>query len=119
MTVGDGLPVHRHMVDKTVASRQVTRHVSQRDPVAVTTAGYRRCSSRVEAIEARSVRDRARAARRRAVATGPGRPVLCRNESSSAIRSALYASQPRWTRKTADANSRDRVTLIVCCEVRL
>jgi hypothetical protein len=31
MTVGDGLPVHRHMVDKTVASRQVTRHVSQRD----------------------------------------------------------------------------------------
>jgi hypothetical protein len=31
MTVGDGLPVHRHMVDKTVARRQVTRHVSQRD----------------------------------------------------------------------------------------
>jgi len=34
VTVGDGLPVHRHMVDKTDASRQVTRHVSQRDRLA-------------------------------------------------------------------------------------
>ena len=34
MTVGDGLPVHRQMVDKTVARRQVTRHVSQRDRLA-------------------------------------------------------------------------------------
>src|SRR6476659_4390092 len=39
MTAGDGLPVHRHMVDKTVASRQGTRHVVQRDPAAFPALG--------------------------------------------------------------------------------
>ena len=55
------------------------------DPVAVTTAGYRRCSSRVEAIEARSVRDLASGGPSARRAMVPGRPVFCGNESSSAI----------------------------------
>jgi hypothetical protein len=48
MTVGDGLPVHRHMVDKTVASRQVTRHVSQRDRLVRNAAHFQWCGARLQ-----------------------------------------------------------------------
>jgi nitrite reductase/ring-hydroxylating ferredoxin subunit len=49
--------------------------------------GYRRCSSRIEAIQASSGQLRPRAARRGAGLIVPGRPVSCGNESSSRIRS--------------------------------